>query len=426
MRRIWMPSRHKLSLNWKFSYVKRLKPRPVADLLIVLLSLTLVSPSVTPAFGLPRGKHHHRILSPATGFSSVATAVTGMPCRPPTVSSELASLTDRLLLAANWVGNPEMGIDAIIQFGPQVVSHLNHGPWPNTNKQPQLVGDHLADQSKMLGTDRLGQSKLQYAIAQAWAGAKLHWGGGFDFTAPIKLTRVTVNRKPLILISGGRPITIHAKSRYQLPQILAGTEAVAAVDGGFFSLHFLNSNEMIGPVFSQSENRFIPGQRAENLKSTGRPLVLIGPQAVQFIPFNPVKHNTLAGVQAEMPNVTDAFVAAAWLVKDGQPRPANSFGHLVGFDAARNRAFWGINQEGKPMIGVSTDLVDSVSLGAALAKAGFRDAVMLDSGASTSLAYQGKSLVVKYEPRPVPHAVALIGTPVEGACSKPKVKELLN
>ena len=258
------------------------------------------------------------------------------------------------------------------------------------------------------------------------------WGGGFDFTAPVKVTRVTINRNPLILISGGRPITIHAKSRYQLPQILAGTAAVAAVDGGFFSLHFLNSNEMIGPVFSQSENRFIPGQRAENLKSAGRPLVLISPQAVQFIPFNPVMHNTLAGIQAEMPDVTDAFVAAAWLVKDSQPRPTNSFGHLYGFDAARNRAFWGINQEGKPTIGVSTDLVDSVSLGAALAKAGFRDAVMLDSGASTSLAYQGKSLVVKYEPRPVPHAVALVGTPAVGSVctntkvNEPKVKELLN
>ncbi|NJN85244.1 MAG: phosphodiester glycosidase family protein, partial [Leptolyngbyaceae cyanobacterium SL_7_1] len=46
-------------------------------------------------------------------------------------------------------------------------------------------------------------------------------------------------------------------------------------------------------------------------------------------------------------------------------------------------------------------------LGEALAKAGFRDAIMLDSGASTSLAYQGESLV-PYEPRPVPHVVALM------------------
>jgi poly-beta-1,6-N-acetyl-D-glucosamine N-deacetylase len=46
-------------------------------------------------------------------------------------------------------------------------------------------------------------------------------------------------------------------------------------------------------------------------------------------------------------------------------------------------------------------------LGIDLAKAGFRDAVMLDSGASASLNYQGKSLV-DYIPRPVPHVVALL------------------
>ena len=399
MGRIRTLSRERI-LNLQFRYVKRLKCL-VADLFIVRLPLALMSPSMTSAFArLPRSKHHHQAVSPAASFSSASTAVPGKPCKPSTVPSELARLTNRLLLAANWIGNPEMGMNAIIQLGPQLISYLHPSPLP---------------------------------IAQAWRGAKLlDWGGGFDFTAPVKVTRVTINRNPLILISGGRPITIHAKSRYQLPQILAGTEAVAAVDGGFFSLHFLNSNEMIGPVFSQSENRFIPGQRAENLKSAGRPLVLISPQAVRFIPFNPVRHNTLAGIQAEMPDVTDAFVAAAWLVKDSQPRPTNSFSHLFGFDAARNRAFWGISQEGKPTIGVSTDLVDSVSLGAALAKAGFRDAVMLDSGASTSLAYQGKSLVVKYEPRPVPHAVALIGTPAIGsACTntivnESKVKELLN
>ncbi len=270
------------------------------------------------------------------------------------------------------------------------------------------IDDRFAGQSKnLLAIDRIGQSRLQYAIAQAWGGPKLFNGRGFDFRAPLGLNKTTIDKIPLILISGGRPITIHANSRYQVPQILAGTQALAGVDGGFFSLHFLNSNEMIGPVFSQNENKFIPGQQYENLKSTGRPLVLISPQAVQFIPFNPIKHNTLQGIQAEMPNVTDAFVAAAWLVKDSQPQPPSSFGRLFGFDAARYRAFWGINQAGQPTVGVSTKSVNSVALGAALAKAGFRDAVMVDSGASTSLAYNGESLV-GYVPRPVPHVVALI------------------
>ena len=53
------------------------------------------------------------------------------------------------------------------------------------------------------------------------------------------------------------------------------------------------------------------------------------------------------------------------------------------------------------------EMIDSVGLGKILAKAGLQDAVMLDSGASASLAYRGKS-VMAYEPRPVPHIVALL------------------
>jgi hypothetical protein len=53
------------------------------------------------------------------------------------------------------------------------------------------------------------------------------------------------------------------------------------------------------------------------------------------------------------------------------------------------------------------EMIDSVGLGKILAKAGLRDVVMLDSGASAALAYRGKS-VMSYEPRPVPHLVALL------------------
>jgi hypothetical protein len=272
------------------------------------------------------------------------------------------------------------------------------------------------ESENLLAIDRFGQSNLaraianpeQSIIAQAWGGPKLPaWGGGLDFSATVAMNKTTIDRTTLLLISGGRPITIHAKSRYQVPEILAGTAAVAGVDGGFFSLKFLDSNVMIGPVLSQSQNSFIPGNNSDNPKLTARPLVLIGPQAVKFIPFDPLKHNTLEGIQAEMANVTDAFVASAWLVKSGQPQPRETFGTLYGFDAERHRAFWGINQAGQPTIGVTKEPINSVALGAVLAKAGLQEVVMLDSGASTSLAYKGES-VVGYTPRPVPHVVALL------------------
>ncbi len=267
------------------------------------------------------------------------------------------------------------------------------------------------ESESLLAVGRFGQSKIEEVVAKAWGGTQLPGfnSGRFDFTAAIQRTEVTIDKTPFILISGGKPMTIHAKSRSQVPEILAETKAVAGVDGGFFSLQYLDSNVMIGPVYSQTTKKFIPGNKGENRKLAGRPLVLISPQMVSFIPFEPDKHNTLEGMEAALPNVTDAFVAAAWLVKDSQPQSASTFKSLFDFDATRHRAFWGINQDGQPTIGVSKEPIDSVSLGEALVKAGFRDAVMLDSGASTSLAYRGESLV-GYTPRPVPHVVALLPT----------------
>jgi poly-beta-1,6-N-acetyl-D-glucosamine N-deacetylase len=94
------------------------------------------------------------------------------------------------------------------------------------------------------------------------------------------------------------------------------------------------------------------------------------------------------------------------LVKDGLPQPASAFGKLYGFDFERDRAFWGIDHQGRPTLGISTVGVDSVRLGKILAEAGFRDVIMVDSGASTDLVYQGRSLGV-FEPRPLPHVVGL-------------------
>jgi len=273
--------------------------------------------------------------------------------------------------------------------------------------------ERLAGQSEsLLAIGRFGQSRLASILDTAWGGPSPQaWNPGFDFSSPIKKVETTIDNTPFILISGGKPITIHANSRYQVPEILAksGTGALAAVDGTFFSLESLDSNVMLGPILSQVEGQFIPGNRGEIPLINNRPLVLIGTNGAKFVSFNNLKHNTLEGIQAEMPDVTDAFVAAGWLVENGQPQPVERFGRLYSVNELRHRAFWGINQTGQPVVGVSTEPIGSVDLGKALAKAGFRDAVMLDSGASTSLAYKGASLV-GYTPRPVPHVVALVPT----------------
>ncbi|MGD1861404.1 MAG: polysaccharide deacetylase family protein [Leptolyngbyaceae cyanobacterium] len=262
----------------------------------------------------------------------------------------------------------------------------------------------------LLSIGRFGQSQLERVIPDAWEGLAMAVVGRdiFDFYSPIRvIAQLETAEVPLALITGGRPATVHADSRYQLNEILARTNAKAAVDGAFFNLRYLDSNVMIGPVLSQATQTFVPGNPSENPLLDGRPLALISADEVKFVPFDHIQHNALRGIQAEMPDVTDAFVGAAWLVRDGEPQSPASFGTLFDFEAYRHRAFWGINNAGQPVIGVSKGRIDSVGLGEILHEVGFRDAIMVDSGASTSLTYEGESLV-DYTPRPVPHMIALL------------------
>jgi poly-beta-1,6-N-acetyl-D-glucosamine N-deacetylase len=285
--------------------------------------------------------------------------------------------------------------------------------WTMTDEE-----NRFADESdNLLNIQRIGQSNLDKVMNQANGGPPLKFlGDALNFYSPVELNRKTVNKVPLILASGGKPTTIHANSRYQVSEIVAKTPAIAAVDGAFFSLESLSSNKMIGPALSRESGTFAPGNPGENPLLNGRPLVLINDKTIKFIPFDAKRHNTKAGMEAELPGVTDGFVGAAWLVRDGKPQDAQSFGKLYGSQDARDRAFWGIDWADRPVVGVSADYVTSVQLGEALSQAGLRDVVMLDSGASASLVYNKESMMT-YTPRPVPHVVALYPpAPVDTTC----------
>ena len=269
-------------------------------------------------------------------------------------------------------------------------------------------GKFAGESEDLLTIERFGESRFAEVIESAWGGPPLPGiKTALNFQAPVQRLDVEIDEIPMTLISGGQPRTIHADTRYPLTELVANSEAVAAVDGTFFSLEFLDSNTMIGPVMGQNTGEFIPGSEGDIYKLKNRPLVLMNPQDVKFLSFDPKKHNTLSGIQAEMPNVTDAFVGAGWLVRDQEPQSAPTFKNLFAYEEHRFRAFWGINLEGQPVVGATHAQIDSVGLGELLRKAGFQNAVMLDSGASTSLVYEGESLI-GFESRTVPHAVVLV------------------
>lgn len=313
------------------------------------------------------------------------------------------TLEQKLGITVDYFTYPEGKSDRRVQ---QIVAQAGYQAALSMND----LDEHFAGQSESLFTlGRFGQSRLEQVAEEAWGGLPLPKISGFenafDFTANIYKHEHTVDGVSLTLVVGGRPATIHANSRYQVSEIIKNTDAVAAVDGAFFSLKYLDSNVLIGSSLSRKQ-QFEPGNKSENSLLEGRPLVLIGRESVYFTPFKANLHNTLAGIQSDFESVDDAFVGAAWLVKNGQPQLAETFNGLFGFEELRHRAFWGIDYGGKPAIGVTHTPIDSVALGKILYKLGLKDVVMLDSGASTSLVYRGESLV-GYIPRPVPHVVAL-------------------
>jgi poly-beta-1,6-N-acetyl-D-glucosamine N-deacetylase len=234
------------------------------------------------------------------------------------------------------------------------------------------------------------------------------WREAIDFDRPIRTEHKTLAQIPFIFVSGGRLTTIHAAKPQQVAEIIDRHQVVAGVDGAFFMMHDSESNQLVGPSLSRTDKQFHQGTAYEVKRSIGRPLVLMNSDSVKFIPFDPQRHNTLAGIEDELPHVTDAFIAAGWLVQKGQPQTLAGFGNLYKAEEPRYRAFWGFDRDGQPKLGISTRNISAVKLGEVLAQEGWQEAVMVDSGQSTSLAYQGKSLVPGYVPRPVPHAIGLL------------------
>jgi hypothetical protein len=82
----------------------------------------------------------------------------------------------------------------------------------------------------------------------------------------------------------------------------------------------------------------------------------------------------------------------------------------------RRRAFFGVTDGGEVLLGGSLEVVSTEKLAQAAAAAGAAEAVLLDSGFSTSIVFDGKIIVTGHTARnlpsrPVPHAIVLSGTP---------------
>ena len=119
-----------------------------------------------------------------------------------------------------------------------------------------------------------------------------------------------------------------------------------------------------------------------------------------------------------LPGLTDAFLGGVWLVHNGVAADAarlDAF-HIRDAEDPRRRAFFCLLPDGRPALGATTYVTPSADLARALQAEGVREAVLLDSGFSTSLVYGKEILVTGHTSpglpsRPVPHALVLFGKP---------------
>ena len=247
--------------------------------------------------------------------------------------------------------------------------------------------------------------------------------GGVDMVNPQSALLVTEDRKkgvPFILIQGGVAQTRRSVLRCGVDSLVRKAGAQAGVNGTFFADARVagTDNVLIGPSLCGNEAQAV-FNREDNAKAlAGRPLVLLSPGRTRILPYDPEAMADQPALAARLPGLTDAFLGGVWLVHEGAAADGARLDgfHVHDAEDPRRRAFFALMPDGRLALGATTYVATSAELARALSAEGVQEAVLLDSGFSTSLVYGRKILVTGHTSpgipsRPVPHALILFGKP---------------
>lgn len=239
----------------------------------------------------------------------------------------------------------------------------------------------------------------------------------FHQNVPVQLRQAQMGRSRVALLVGGLPVSRHVLWRSSVGQFVRAAGAVAGVNGTFFKDAAIASNDsnMLGPMLTAGGN-FLSETDPEQLKKiTGRPLVAWSRDQFLVTAFDPATMNRKAAVQAMLPGMTDAFLAGGWLVHGGQALSQEEMMVHSPKDAqeVRPRVFFGVTKAGLSIAGATITPVSSTRLAQIAQEAGAQEAVLMDSGYSTSLIYGSRVLAVGHKTRdvpsrPVPHAIVFM------------------
>lgn len=243
--------------------------------------------------------------------------------------------------------------------------------------------------------------------------------------APVQIKVGEFDGLKIAIVQGGKPTTVlsHA-GRQGVTDFVQQSNGVAGINGGFFAMAGLQatSNVMIGPSENLADKTFVPDPSLHLgdtfiKKLRNRPIVMWGPKKLAIAPYQAETMNNEAVYRQFMPDMTDLFLAGAWIVHEGHARTQEQILSFASKDTSdpRRRAFLGITSSGVTVIGASLQTCSTERLAEAAAAAGVQEAVLLDSGFSTSLVYNGRIIVTGHTAqnlpsRPVPHAIVINGT----------------
>jgi biofilm PGA synthesis lipoprotein PgaB len=255
----------------------------------------------------------------------------------------------------------------------------------------------------------------------------------FAAESPVRLEVSEYAGIPIGIVRGGIPSSRRASVRESVGNFVQEAGAVAGINGTFFADARLIGTgcTLIGPSQTAQDTELQPETDAYRLTRIGsRPIVIWGPKQIAIFPFQPGSMNAPDVFRAYMPDYTDMFLAGAWIVHNGVARTEEELRPCAAgdFQDTRRRAFFGVTSKGEVVLGATLTVVSTTKMAEAAAAAGVQEAVLLDSGFSTSLVYDRKIIVTGHTDRnlasrPVPHAIVVTGT-LEQPGDKPSIAAL--
>ncbi len=222
----------------------------------------------------------------------------------------------------------------------------------------------------------------------------------------------------LAMLIGGRPSFRHDERRRSVGEFINEANGAAGSSGTFFTdarMRGTPNESLVGPyacdgVFKPDEARYSPGA------INNRPMILWGDRRVAIFPFQSGYMNRNEVIKRFMPDFTDCFLGGAWIVHNGVARSKEEWAtnSVPDIHDPRFRIFFGITKEGVTVVAASMSVITTEKLAEVAQETGIKEAILLDSGFSTSIIYLNRVVVTGHTDldipsRPVPSSIVLRG-----------------